>query len=1216
MSTENSPQTLFRFVSLRNPNLSENNEKNLKFIYRPSLLDGYFDQVTSNTKDNRLSALINLANSFSENAIKTLEELTRNENLTGLLKIGKYLNLEDKISEKDLADAKNFYTNLKSDKDTLQTIWDNLIYQYITQNNFYIKEAIIHILKAFHIGYIQTLGSDEELERINGNDFITTALQAKVILPDFLFQEDINVSTKRTSDLAKYRKSNYQLLHPNLSKQENLYNQILDRENFNELKNELKTIENRTGRSVDRDYQTAYATYKRENAENIVLYQNQLDIIRELEENKAPEEEIRKAYETLQRYEYPPFEYEYKKPLNWTDLYPNLSTESFALFLENFTNASSIINKPIDYEKAEISIISDDEIQIDSSVVSITYYSFTEIYEEIDTKGQSLNQRVLSDSTLPQLEYVNIGNVYIPVSENNFASSSFLHLSYILKATKPRSIFLINSNIGYVTFQIQLENLSWNISYATLVAQTNLGTQNEDFSNLNVVNNTLTFPQLLVNKFKTISNLTLNIFFSNGRESVLQLNNIVINQEITGVLTLKPIKEELPEIIPTEPIPVSGNHFGLKRLGIAEYMKVVQTVHAYVPGEVSNIENVMASELRHKSINELTRTEETISTSRTQEIEKVSDTTKTDRAEMQTEVAKELQKQQNFQAHANFSKNGVWKIDTGTAYATNNAQLTSNRQIVTKAQEVTERAMERVQTKISEERILKIIQEVSLTNVHEFDNRGGLSDTRPQHITGVYRWVDKKMKNQIFNYGKRTMFEFMIPEPAKLHRLAYANSDTLKEPVDPRKSPAPHTMANANSATNALLEYWAGIYGISLTEEPQNKQQILNANGNPHSEGNGVFFDQNFEVLENYEGKSAILSWYFTKQRHRSGFFEGNYIKTAHFNYSDLKGNFLNISTKDQSKSGSNSISNLNLSDTFNYRVQGSNIGSFTIEIKLNCQPKTSIYNAWKLENFNAIINAYQTAYDEYKAEKARIEAEQKANEDNQKEAQANFYRIIESDVLRHNCIAYLLQNYLTSIGQEFTEGDQMLNFKVNLSEDLDKYTATAKFLEQAFEWSIMDYTFYPYYWADRKMWQEMYLTENIDTLFRGFLQAGLARVIVTVKPGFEEAVQYFLTTGKVWLGGETPVIGDPLYVSITQEMQEPTGIPQGNYWITRIPTTLTILQDKSTGLPVDKPLPIFPEPNPENCENPEELETETIFRLDDVQMEASDRGTTLYPNA
>jgi hypothetical protein len=165
-----------------------------------------------------------------------------------------------------------------------------------------------------------------------------------------------------------------------------------------------------------------------------------------------------------------------------------------------------------------------------------------------------------------------------------------------------------------------------------------------------------------------------------------------------------------------------------------------------------------------------------------------------------------------------------------------------------------------------------------------------------------------------------------------------------------------------------------------------------------------------------------------------------------------------------------------------------------------------------------------------------------------------------------------------------------------------------------------MDYTFYPYYWADRKQWQEMYLSESIDPLFRSFLQAGLARVIVTVKPGFEKAVQYFLETGNVWFGGDTPVIGDELYMSIAQEMIAPTGTPQGKYWITRIPTTLTILQSGSTGLPTldGQPLPIFPESvrSSQNFENPTELEKITAFVLDEtIHLEGSSLPSTLPNN-
>jgi hypothetical protein len=166
--------------------------------------------------------------------------------------------------------------------------------------------------------------------------------------------------------------------------------------------------------------------------------------------------------------------------------------------------------------------------------------------------------------------------------------------------------------------------------------------------------------------------------------------------------------------------------------------------------------------------------------------------------------------------------------------------------------------------------------------------------------------------------------------------------------------------------------------------------------------------------------------------------------------------------------------------------------------------------------------------------------------------------------------------------------------------------------MEQAFEWEIMDYTFYPYYWANRLKWQEMYMSESVDPLFRSFLQAGMARVIATVRPGFENAVQLFIETGLIWNGGEVPVIGDPMYMSIVDEMRKPLGTPQGKYWITKLPTTLTILQDKSTGLAVDQALPIFPESDPSKCENPSELVNESSFDSRDIQLSRSIDPSTL----
>ncbi len=210
----------------------------------------------------------------------------------------------------------------------------------------------------------------------------------------------------------------------------------------------------------------------------------------------------------------------------------------------------------------------------------------------------------------------------------------------------------------------------------------------------------------------------------------------------------------------------------------------------------------------------------------------------------------------------------------------------------------------------------------------------------------------------------------------------------------------------------------------------------------------------------------------------------------------------------------------------------------------------------------------------------------------------------MEEVVLKHNCIAYLLQDYLAILGRKSTSGTNMENFQVMLDADLDSYAALVKFMEQAFEWTIMDYTFYPYYWADRANWQEMYITESVDPLFRNFLQAGMGRVIVTVKPGFEDAVQFFMNTGKIWNGGEVPVIGDPMYLSIVDELKDIKGEAQGKPWITRIPTSLTILQAKNIRLEVQHALPFTTE-DPLDFENPEEVITESNFYPSDDQMEA-----------
>ena len=130
------------------------------------------------------------------------------------------------------------------------------------------------------------------------------------------------------------------------------------------------------------------------------------------------------------------------------------------------------------------------------------------------------------------------------------------------------------------------------------------------------------------------------------------------------------------------------------------------------------------------------------------------------------------------------------------------------------------------------------------------------------------------------------------------------------------------------------------------------------------------------------------------------------------------------------------------------------------------------------------------------------------------------------------------------------------------------------RFFEQAFEWDQIQYVFYPYYWARKDRWISMFMRSETDTQFLEFLQAGSARVVVPVRPGFEHAIFHYLECGKIWEGNdEPPKINSPLYVPIITEIEERTDrsqgeIPVGDPWETHIPTPLVILRGKEEDLP------------------------------------------------
>ncbi|MFN3772619.1 hypothetical protein [Cloacibacterium normanense] len=1377
MSKNTSKQTLFRFVSLRNPQLTETKEKNLGFIFRPEEIEGHFDmaiQTTTNSK--KMVVLQNATTNFEVDSRFKSEKNIETSDFAELLKIGRKISKNQTLSSEELEAVENYYvgtsnfgkqipSNVMAD---LSTLWDHLIYQTVTQKDFYVKEAIIQIIKAIHVGYILTLDQDQELIEINGENFIEKANVAKVVLPSYLFIDGANKDGENqstsVSKILTVNESNisnaYIAIDPFANKLSSAANRKLSnlakktqetsvasiaKSRLQNLKNELGKVQN----FYKNEYNEAFKIAKEQNdlANETVLKNYKVQRLQiEANFNDGMNEASKAlAIENLEKPDLVEFNFIFRNEINAQDFQNKLSKEGLRTLVQLIGIVPSFSTYAVSSDENNSNLNS---VTLDNGISAILqlddYKTYSDIYSLIDDKINKYDEVIYSNTSVVSESVVSLGGAVLSQKK----SDSIADGSYVITPKSQNLDISVGSiysfyqdPLSYYDFDLIIDtseiidSLEVNLKTNDELTYNEYPTEYSQSGNLTTVRN-LFLNSLDYETFSKINQLTATIYFKSGKVATIDLiQSFEVSKSYTGMLNFDngsnnaddtpvdnqeyrfsaktvrnnpsdpnfnlwfiqfnfedpsvdissidyyakgingDIKDQYlfkvgngeyrlfnnqtflsPDIVSPYGFIVEGKAvlsdgktysfsitmirntsenvdidapekqyfgdasftlftssggdtnsgdgtensqmnsesfipkgFGIKRLGIADYLKVEQSLHAYVPGEVSHIENIMAREYKEKSTRRLRRQENTTTSSTDTEREKLTDTTSASRFEMQSEISKMLQESTDIGLDSTVSFGDVdkYSVNIGANFAHHQAKEESQRQALTLSQEITTRALERIVAKVHEERIEKIIEEFEENNKHGFDNTKG-----DKHVVGVYRWLDKRMKNQIFNYGKRMMFEFMIPEPAKLHTLAIdnlkkSNTKVITIPVDPRTSKEFNMKDYTTLSDDKILNYWMSKYNVEI-DTPLEKSKVLSFSfsdkmiGQDYDEVFGRWtgvYNKDLEIPENYLAKNV-------KGNINVGEGAGDAQMRVH---TDLYicGVPIYANINDKTKF----IVNQELLDIEkNITISGKfwDIRAISGTLNVTCELNTTAKLAWQQKAFNAIVEAYEDAMSVYNSQLDQEESKAKQISSEN----PNYYRQIEQEILKHNAIAFLTDdepNKHEILGVDLNkESKSMANYLVK-RDNLDQYAALVKFMEQAFEWNIMSYNFYPYYWAGRADWETMHLSDSVDPLFRSFLQSGMARVIVTVKPGFEDAVNFYFTTGKIWSGGEVPVIGDPMYLSIVDELRETPGEPEGKFWITQIPTSLNMLQEKSIGLVVDTALPLHEE-DPNNCENPEML--------------------------
>ncbi len=618
--------------------------------------------------------------------------------------------------------------------------------------------------------------------------------------------------------------------------------------------------------------------------------------------------------------------------------------------------------------------------------------------------------------------------------------------------------------------------------------------------------------------------------------------------------------------------------YGVNNVGVAVYRKVEQEVCCYVPGEVSRIENVLAREYKERHTRNFVSTETKTEEASEAEIENLSDTATSERNELRNEISRVLSQDKSTSLGASAGVSGkAWGMEVSAGahagFNSSNSSAVSDTAAKSYAQEVTERALERVIQKTSSKRTSRVLKEFEESNKHGFDNRAG-----DQHVTGVYRWVDVVYTNRLVNYGKRLTYDFMIPEPAAgykhmLELIAEKEQNeggevttTLKEPLAPNSPEIGIT--GPEVFEEGTYQGFARAYGVSIPA-PKPFIDTISGGFSPPTQPEMKDQSYSFELMipPEYEVVSADVNIDFQYK-----YSDGNKNTKFDLDIGDDGFKFPTSVGKEGGFRDYDETSDFEFTrpwvSTLPITVSCKNINHFGLNIVADLQWSSSVKEAWQNEAYDIVMRAYEAQLKEYNHALASLEAEQENVENSEEKSNhQQFNRSIEKREIKRICIEMLTKPFGFTMGHDFyTKG--ACSAKLKQKRFLEKYASHVKFFEQAFDWEVMAYLFYPYYWAKECSWKDILETDWApDPIFQAFLQSGMSRVTVPVRPGFEDAVLHYMETGEIWQGGDLVMdTDDELYLSIAEELQQVEGVVEEE-WQTRVPTTLTVVQADSVAL-------------------------------------------------
>ncbi len=392
-----------------------------------------------------------------------------------------------------------------------------------------------------------------------------------------------------------------------------------------------------------------------------------------------------------------------------------------------------------------------------------------------------------------------------------------------------------------------------------------------------------------------------------------------------------------------------------------------------------------------------------------------------------------------------------------------------------------------------------------------------------QAIRIDYFSMMRKWRVRLYRYGLRLTYDIVIPEPGATLRKTYRDLELLKAGLKPFEFPV-----DRSAITKDTYEQLADQYDAPVPKYPAPGPTIVcNDPITGLGEGNRNF-RMPVQVPDGYEIASVTMAGRVTGPRDK-GFVIGIVGSTFHEAGQPDKtyDPFVLIS-----KTGGNYLAGQRGAQSITMYFD--DVTTATLEFRVATKLTGDADDKWRADVWNALFEAAQTRYF---AQQQDIAGQIAALEDQLGRVDTLTLRREESDEIMKGVIRFIADEtyqYMSDDvvaafraagvdGSGASQARYGIGFAANKLAGLlthEQYAAAqrhervVRFVNQAIEWENVVSLLYSYFWDTPDSWDFVRQIQHPDAARQAFLRAGSARVVLTVRKGFEEAWLGFAESG------------------------------------------------------------------------------------------------------